>query len=271
MKSELKQTIIFLLILSSISCSNIFAGGARKTTDAAKFLDAKIKVNARDWQGAIDLINSMSTKYQARRDVKFLLASAQGGLCGLDFIALAQRLSQQGGTSNLFQLLLDVFRGGANADVRRDACIEADVAINDISTDPLERDADENTLAAFIGIAKATAALAVGMDTDGNGVADAADPCTQIADADANQIITGMNMAYTSLQQVTTIGSAFVTAYGAMCATLGANDFCNVVDPAAATQSERQGARGMTKETTNGFGLKIGAGGAAANAPACGT
>lgn len=262
-----------------MSCSNIFAGGAKKTLDAAKFVDAEIKINNRDWDGAIETILSMTTKYKARSDVKFLLSSAYAGKCGLDFLAVAQRLSQQGGTSNLFQMLLSIIKGGnqngADADIRlSDYCMLAEDSINSISTDPAERNADQNTLAAFIGLSKATVALAITMDIDGDGVADATNPCT-IPDGDADHIVTGVTSAYLSLQEVGgTIGEAFVAAMLVMCGELagtaaGIYDFCPVSDIATITADQRRGARGMVRETANGFGLKIVAGTAAANAPGC--
>ena len=274
MKNGLKQLIFFFLIVSIMSCANIFAGGAKKDDDASKFVDAKIKINKRDWTGAIDAILSMTPESQARREVKFLLASSYAGRCGLDFLALAQHLSNTGGSSNLFQMLLPVFEGGTTA--QRDDCILAESAINSISTNPAARTDDENTLAAFIGLSKTTVAISITMDTNGDGVADATDPCT-IPDADADQMVTGMTLAYNSLQQVGgSIGQTFITLMGVMCTSLagsfgGVYDFCSVTDIGSVTQDHRRGARGMAKETLNGFGLKIGGGDAATEADNGGT
>jgi hypothetical protein len=270
MKNGLKQLCFFLLIVSAMSCSNIFVGGARKTLDAAKFVEAKIKINNRDWQGAIDTLESMTTRYRTRRDVKFLLSSAYAGLCGLDFLALAQRLSNAGGSSNLFEMTLALAAGGTQEEL--DACKTAEETINGISTDPASRTPDENTLAGFIGLTKATVAIAMTVDLNNDGIADGGvDPC-DIPNAEADEMVTGVNNAYFSFEALGgTIGSAYKLLFDAMCISLassygGAYDFCAVTDIATVTPANRQGVRGMSKETDDKFGLKAGGGNTATNA-----
>ncbi len=227
-------------------------------------VEARKKLDTYDWTGAIEEIGAMSSRYRTRRDVKYLLASAYVGRCGLIFFDVAERI-QNPGTSNLFEILVDLFPGATAAQVTD--CQTAELTMTTIATDATGRTDDENILAAFIGLAKAAVYVSRNLDlnANGDGVDDAVDPCGAISDGDAAEIAVGLVTAINSLQQVGgTIGSTLTANVTAMCDAIELIDptynICNVTDTSSVTMEFRQLTRGMIRETDDGVGLRIVAG-----------
>ena len=78
-------SLIFILGLAGCS-ENLFKASANQTSDDALLYEAQQKLDERDFEGAITLMDSLSTEYAAAKDVRLVRVSALAGACGLEFI-----------------------------------------------------------------------------------------------------------------------------------------------------------------------------------------
>ncbi len=273
MKTLVKRILFFSCVALVSSCTNLFEGSAVKTGDAAILLEARKKMDAYDWTGAIAKIASLSAVYQAKREVKALLASAYAGRCGLDFLTIANNLENPG-ASNLFEILVAAFPGATAAQVTD--CELAETTLKGIDTVATNRNADENVLMAFVGFAKMAVIASHHLDTNADGLANnAVDPCT-LSDADAAELVTGLANALTSLAAATVdIGGDATASITEGCDALNDIDptynICAVTDTASVTTEHRQAIRGVVSETTGGLGVRFCANGVDLCSPGCGT
>src|SRR5690348_360263 len=106
MRRSLSVLICVLFVTSNLSCSvNILKTFANTQTNEALYEDAQALINAGDYNGALADIALMTDAYPAMPKVLELKASAYGGLCELNFLDFANKLSQIGSTL-LFPFLL---------------------------------------------------------------------------------------------------------------------------------------------------------------------
>lgn len=128
----LRKSLLLLVSLFLFSgCDNLFLPLADKTSDEALYVDAIVANDANNYTLVIEKINSMSTAYQARDDVKYLLASAYASLCGLNFLNFSEAFNGLGSTT-MFEFLLEYFTDSTITE--QDYCIEAEQAYDGIST-----------------------------------------------------------------------------------------------------------------------------------------
>ncbi len=254
------------LLVGNVNCSvNVLEIFADKTTNEALYVDAKRKMNEGDYEGALEIIDSMTDDYEAQREVVVLKASAYAGICGLVFLPFVEALGDLG-TTRLFPLLLSHFRGGATV-AKIDACIEAETLVTGIGT-IAQRTNDENLLLLMISFAKMGVILSYYGDVDQDGTVTAAyDVCADgggsrtaggaIAEADARQFGTGLTQAMANIQAVSSsidLGGSSLTAISDACADLAAippagdYDFCSVTDPDDFTTEHLYAIRSLLKE-----------------------
>jgi hypothetical protein len=270
-----KQYFAYLLVAAiHLSCANAFQEMADKTTDKAKFYDAKLRLDRSDWSGAITVLNSLSTDFAAKREVKAVLASAYAGRCGLDFIDLSNKIQNAGATA-FFSVLLSAFAGKTAANLTD--CISAETTLNSISSTVAGRNANENLLMAFVAMAKMGVILAIKADTDLDGIVDPTfRPChsdgvtgtAQLPNGptapydDASELVTGLSSFMLSLAAVGS-GDAGGTTFDeiqAFCDLLAAapynTDICSTTDRTAVTATQRRAIRAALSDNT-GFGFSI--------------
>ena len=164
---------IFLLsaiCLAQLSCTvNILENFSQKDSDKAKYIDAKMRMDVHDFDGAVTILLSTSSSFQNERPVKALLASAYAGKGGLIFLSLIESF-QNATSGKLFPFMTSGFVG-ATAQKFGDLQ-NAEIAINSINADPLLRNEDENILMALVQLAKLGTILNYSVDDDNDGSID---------------------------------------------------------------------------------------------------
>lgn len=261
-------------------CSrNLLSEFGNKNSDEALLFDAKAKMDARDWTGAIASFQAMSSSALANRDVKAAYASAYAGRCGLDMVSLVQKLSSS--NANLFVTLMKHFQGATIA--RASDCVQARALLSSISASASGRTPDENTLMAFVALTDVGVRLAASADANGDGAVDGGwDSCSSspfgppaaapgaTSDASARQVGVDFTTLVDSLSApgmpslLGTVQSQLGTLCSAMYSWSSTYAICGGsslnFDPTAWTQNQVKLIDGLVR--TNSFpGLGVATGG----------
>lgn len=267
-------TVLLVVVGLNLACSNLFLEMSDKTTDKAKFYAAKLKLDQSDWTGAIADILSMTADYQARREVKVVLASAYAGRCGLDFLDLAEKLQNAGATS-FMSVLFNAFRLKTATNLAD--CRSAETVLKTIGA-TAARTSEENLLMAFVSLAKIGVILAIRADGDvdgvvdtnfspcdsngANGLADLPDDASATNYADTTEIATGFGLFMTSVAMAGAGDSAgdTWTELQANCATLealgGIGSVCDNENRADVDTNEQNAMRAILMDNSNiGFAV----------------
>jgi hypothetical protein len=258
-------------------CANIFEEMSEKDTDEAILYDAKKLIAEGKWDSGLTKISELSTDYQAKRDVKMLEASAYAGKCGLEPIQLAEDL-ENGTGGRLFEMLFTAMAGSTATNISD--CITAETIVKSISTDANLRTASENLFMSFLALVKIGAILAFYGDDDplDSTLDPSFTPCdplagkTELADADADEIVTGLAIFLTSIQGISNVSGLPTDDLQQVCTDLEAQDpglnFCTKTDTASVTEPNRVAVRGLIEED-QAVGLGICALGTVACVVAC--
>lgn len=242
------KKIIFLFFIL-MGCGNIFKQMSRSTTDEALLFSAKMHMDEGSWALAIADFDSMSASFKTDREVKALHASAYAGKCGLRFLQFVDAFSTN--TSPILAFLFAQFPA-STATLQSD-CIQAETLLKQIGNESV-RNGDENFLMAFVSLAKVGVILNKSADTDVNNTVDNTfNPCTTIVDADANELVTGIAIAITSLTAVGASMGGITSSFSTVCGQLGGGtNFCSVTDHTTVAPADminyRNGVRSMVKE-----------------------
>ncbi|MEQ1875016.1 MAG: hypothetical protein ABL958_00125 [Bdellovibrionia bacterium] len=260
---------IAFLSLALLSCANLFSELSEKDSDKAKLYDAKRLLDQSQWSDAITKLNSLSSTYAVRRDVRALLASAYAGRCGIDMLNLINAITNASPSEKIFVTLLKTMTDATLTSI--DDCALAESTINAIGVTG-DRTVDENLLMTFVEFGKIGAILNLRGDLDDDNNFDSAagdagfDPCDNadiprldaVGDqASASQLVASFAILITSLQASgSTIAQTELGELTAICAQGGgANDICNVTDASAVTDDQRKTIRAIV--TANEVGLSI--------------
>lgn len=268
-----KLLIILMTCFATTSC-NLFEEMSSTDTDEAILYSARMSLAEGNWNLALSKFAQLSAATLAIPSVVIDKASAYSGRCGLDFFALVGAIQGMGAT-NLMDLLSDNFvvTTAANA---ADCKLAEDLLKSIANGEGVVSSERGQFLMAFSSLAKIGSILNFYSDTDDNGVVDAAwEPCnpvtgpTDLPVNDVNEIGTAIVLFYKNLRG-TTYGAAITASIDAVCTDPLINgsiyDFCDIIDTTGMTADHRQLIRGIIRETTDGMGLALGAGGVAANA-----
>lgn len=241
----MKLIFYFLLILAATGCKqNIFDEIAQKDTDEAKYFQAKMEINNRNYSTAIILLESLTPSFVAARERVSVYASAYSGRCGLEFLTLLDNL-QNTGASTILSLLMGGFTGADATNVQD--CIDAETIL-DVLGDQSQRNGNENLLMAFNGLAKVGTILSSLADIDADGNTDGTfDQCntTDLPEPMVREVGAGIAVALLSLAA---IGTSYVddalADVNALCALdPNLNSICTNTDPATFTANEVQALR----------------------------
>ena len=260
-KIVLQVVTLLLLSISFLSCKNILDEFAKKDTDEALLIQAKIQMNSSLWTEAIATFAQMSTAFRDRRDVRIQHAKAYAGRCGLDLLGLFETLSNNLSSSRLYPILLSALSGATTT--HADDCIAAESLMLGISTVAANRTVEENTTLAFISFAKMGAIMAAFADdaVPVNGTVDADfQPCqnnTTPGMPNAYVAELGLSIASESLSEAISSGGlsgadelAVVTNTCTLMAGLGANNFCgSTAAQILADASKLDGVRFTLRDT----------------------
>jgi hypothetical protein len=269
LKSVLKLAPTCAFLIFTACSVNLFTEFANQSSDEALLVDARQKIDNRDYVNALKNFPLMSTTYQTRRDVIALQASAYAGEAGLDFLNLASNL-QSIGTTNLMIFLMQNFEHGSAATML--SLKTAQNLMLSISSSTAGLTNDENLELAVIALANMGTILSATVDTDSNGTVDAGvNPCltTPIQEAAApndniQEFGVSLNWVLAAVTQLSNNGVNFgpstVTEATAAClalsgAGLGAYSFCNVTNPTSFTPAQILGLRSLLNEGSAHVGL----------------
>lgn len=251
------KKIFFLMMSFSflISCKNVLQSTANKGTPEAVYYQAKMRLNDRDYTGAIRLLESLGTSFLSRRDVALIYASAHSGRCGLEFVSFVESLSSIGSDS-LFPFLMESFVNGTDEKIAD--CLLSESILAGLG-DYTQRLSDENILMGFSSLTKVGTILSRYFDLDGDGIADAGvDHCdeTDFPEAQVREIGTGMANAILSISTVASDISSDalsdITSYCDMNVNL--NVFCTNTDPASYSANEVRALRQLMGSSDLGVG-----------------
>jgi hypothetical protein len=161
--------IMTLSVTTSCGTENVLSEVSNKETDEAYYIDAKKDLDNLQWDSTVSIITTkMSSTYQARRDVKMLLASAYAGKCGLIFIDLIQGMTNNSATE-MFKYFMGIWGGKT---VYPDSCELAIGVLQGIGT-AAQRTTNENLFLALLGVARMGTNLSSKLDAvDHNGALD---------------------------------------------------------------------------------------------------
>jgi hypothetical protein len=209
----------------------------------------------RNWSSAIDAIESMSVSGQARRDTKYVLASAYAGRCGLELLSLADSIAN--GVGTIWPTLLSAMRVATSVEVAD--CQSAESTLMSIGTFN-QLTVEENVLLAFVAFAKMGAVLAAsGIDTDNDGARDGGsfNACTNnsanITSAMVKELGTGITIAASALAASGSSVASGAIDCSALDTALGMTGFCNQVSVNDFDNNETLVLRALIKSNEIGF------------------
>lgn len=270
MKRILNFTVV--LMMASSCSTNVFENASASSSDETLLLDAKIAINAFDYQTAIDIVTSeMSAEGQATTEAKEVLASAYAGRCGLNFVTYLDALSNVT-TGTGFGILMAPYAGIA-ADPA--SCLLALNTLETIGTSA-QRTANENAFAAVVGMSllgtQMRTALDIAPTSVGDGTVDG-NVCA-MTNAQLDNVILGMghmiqNFSFLTVAQM---GSGSQTAINNMvtvCTSIPGVSSCTITDPAQITQPLRDTIKDLLNTDDYGVGPVHTAGNPVAIVGAC--
>lgn len=238
---------MFLYGLVFSGCAqNLFLPMADRNSDEALKVAAIVANDNNEYTQVIALIEQMSAAYQARNDVRYLLASANASLCGLSFFSFSQSFNGVDfAVTSFFQFLLENFPNSTAQS--QTYCEDAEAAYAQITTtttaDSLNR--------TYLGFAKVGAILNKNNNAagDGNLFAGNIDPCS-FTNADANQLYTGF------IQILTNIAAAGLSVGTLNCP--GGPIDCSKTDANTVTNDERLFIKNLIDAPNPGLGTGTG-------------
>lgn len=244
---KLLMTVLLSVALVSCSDPNLLTQFSNQNSDEALYHNALKKIDALDWQGAIDIIeDQLSPGYQQKINVRESLMGAYAGKCGLSFVTLLDGLSTS--TGGVFKLALGSF-GGIAVDTA--ACDSAVGILQDLGTST-QRTQNQNLYAAILGLTKMGVNLHKTLDIESSGVGNGSvdvgwDSCQepgvstpgQLTDAEVKKVIAGMGLIFENIATLIAAlgsGNAGVDAMDAaktQCEAIAGVGNCTITDEAS--------------------------------------
>jgi len=250
------KVILILLLAMSAGCRNMLHETAKKDTAAARFYEAKLKMNELDYSGAITILQSLGPTFLAQRHVALVYASAYSGRCGLNFVSLLDALEGIGAASSMFSFFMAYSANGTDEKILD--CVFAESVLNALG-DQTQRLPDENILMGMSSITKVGTVLSRYADSDADGAADAGfDHCdlTDFPDDAVREIGTGIAQSILSITAVASdIAGDTLAEITDICALDPAlNVFCTTTDKNTYSANEVRVLRAILASTNQGIG-----------------
>lgn len=254
------RKIIFLLSFVLLSCENVLDETAKRNTPEAVYYQAKMRLNERDYTGAINLLQSLGPAFLAQRPVSLVYASAYSGRCGLEFVTFADSLQGVASAGSIFSFLMGTYPD--STDTRIADCVVSEGIVNSFGT-ASQRSADENVLMGLSSLTKVGVILNRYADTDSDGSPDAGfDHCdnTDFPEDGVREIGSGIAQ---SILSIAAVGSGLsddalqeITDLCAIDPQL--NVFCTTTDKNAFNATEVSALRSVLGSSDLGIGSCVG-------------
>ena len=153
------------------ACKNAFEEASIKNTNEAYLFDAKRAIDSQNYDLALEKLLALTPEFQQRRDVVGTTASAYAGRCGLNFLKLAQAITDHP-NDKLFATLLSQFRYATTGKIAD--CKSAETTLRSLAPDNVftSLTPDENVFLAIVSFAKIGAILGTYADVNDDGIAD---------------------------------------------------------------------------------------------------
>lgn len=264
----MKRISIIVVIFHLAGCKNYLETFSQPDTDAARYVEASLALNDRDFDGALVWIGRMSSEYRATREVKYLEASVYSGKCGMEAMVFLQTVDGiSGGATKFFAALMAAFKGGTLTQMGH--CKTAETLLRSISASASGRTTSENIFLALVSLAKIGIILNEGADLNDDGLVNdgfsSPNHCTDgtiIDNTEVDEMITGLSNFVESLGGGT-FGTNELGDITAICSALNTADptlnFCGITDTANVTANHRRGIRTIFGESTAvGLGICTG-------------
>jgi hypothetical protein len=245
---------VSFLTLTGEGC-NLFGDFGSNTSDEAIIFHATQQLDASQWTGAIETLETLSAAGQASTQAIELFASAFAGRGGLNLITLSQDIQNAQSGLTFFQLAMLSFTGATVSQIND--LITAEGYIQSISVVAANRSADENILMLFIEIAKLGSILSNNADPLANGVLSPTfDSCLGISLPNADQVVTALSNIIASAQASgSTVAASMLNTIATDCGVL--SGLCAVYQTSGVTSLEEQFAQTLVGETALGIGLAV--------------
>lgn len=237
-------TLILCLLMVSCTDPNFYTQFSNQSSDEALYHNALKKIDAQEWQAAIDIIEGdLSSTYQQNVNVRESLMGAYAGKCGFSFITLVGGLSSASG--GIFKVALGSFAG---ISVDTAACDSAVAILEGLGTST-QRTQNQNLYASLLGLARLGVSLHKTLDQESSGLGDGTvdagfDVCLkpgvstagQLTDAEVKKVIVSVGLIFENIATlVAAMGSGnagvdSIDAAKTQCeAALGAGN-CSITD-----------------------------------------
>jgi len=180
---------LILLMFSILGCEekNLFEGSGGKTSQEAILLEAEVALNAGEYDRALLLFDSLRPSVQAEKGVALKMASAHAGLCGVDFL----RLADEFGGAAADSIMPTLFLAFPNSNLDSySSCQEAEAILRAIGDETI-RSVDENLLLILNALSEIGNILNIAADQNSDSIVDTSfDHCskTQLPDALVDQL-----------------------------------------------------------------------------------
>ena len=231
--------LIFICAALPSGCKNAFEEASTKNTNEAYLFDAKRAIDAQNYTLALEKLLALTPDFQQRRDVISTTASAYAGRCGLNFLKLAQALTDHP-DDNLFKTLTSAFRNATTGSIEDCSLAEAKMRSLGTGLDFSTLSADENVFLAIVAFSKIGAIFGTYADVDNDGLTDSTfNACrtTVLSKESVQQIGVSMNVAVAALSASgSSIAGNGLNGISGACTMLGAGfNFCSVDKPSDVT------------------------------------
>ena len=266
---KLVKVLFILCITFSTGCgpTNVLDEYSNTDSDAAKFFEAKKLLDRSEWAEVIDIIeNDISASYAAKAEVKETLASAYSGQCGFTFVDILSGL-EDATSSNFFPLFLSIFSSNQIQVASCDQAISILQSIGTVTT----RTAKQNLFLSILGMARVGTTLAIRLDADVDGVADAGSKvCENVHATDPHlpavqikKIATGIGLIFENISALSGMLDSSSNSLGGMedalsaCTSLGVGVDCVVTNEADVSNELDYVVRSMLDTGDYGFGTCV--------------
>lgn len=263
-KNYKKNSSLFLVILFSLSCSNIFAPISQTDTDSAKYEDALKAINDSDYVAAITLIESTSSSFRADEEVIKTLAGAYAGKCGLNFIDYFNSLQSVNlsGTT-LFLWFMNAWTGATTDSA---ACTSSETLMKTIHPTVTGRTSDESLFMVILGMTKMGVYLNQIADTNDDGITDSPPfdgtnagnsfcSATNISDVQVAEIGAGLGIILANIGNINSSLGIDLSSVTSACNALPDPSVCQIEDEATFLAAPTSLLAVRTLLNTSGAGM----------------
>ena len=163
----LRFSFLSLSLVLYVGCGNWFYPFIEHKTDESRMYQAKRHLEEGEYQSCLKMLNSLEG---SSNESHFMSAKCHAGLCGLDFLKLAENLDQQEESRTLFETLL--YYQKDFHDEQEPHCMESTQSILRLHKEARQRNTGHNLLMLYVNLAHIGGILSLLADKDNDGEVD---------------------------------------------------------------------------------------------------